>query len=112
MECANRVRHRLLLWALSLRQRLNHSHALPPLAMARPPQPGWTRWVRGGRSDRDEDIPPALLHLVERPDVRHAALDVALRRACRHRRVRQPLFPYAWRQDRSDARVRAALGDL
>src|SRR5262245_12514416 len=51
-------------------------------------------------ANRDETFLSALLHLVERPDLRHPVLDLALRRAGRARRVRQPLLPYARRQDR------------
>src|SRR5262245_36581379 len=59
-----------------------------------------------------EDISPALLHMVERPDLRNAGLDVALWRTRRRGRVRQPLLPDPRRQDRPEPRLRAALGDL
>src|SRR5262245_51322999 len=63
-------------------------------------------------SRADENVFSALLHLVERGDLRHAAVDLALRRARGRGRVWQPLLPHQGRQDRSDARLRAALGDL
>src|ERR1700674_415767 len=71
-----------------------------------PPSPRTQPWTA------DEDFPVALLHLVERPDLRHPGLDLALWRARRRRRVRQPLFSHPRRQDRRRARLRAALGDL
>src|ERR1700676_2799016 len=91
-------------------------------------QRGWTRGNRAGMygarrrppadlskpdsPTRHEELPAALLHLVERPDLRHAAVDRALRGAGRRGRVRQPLLPHQGPQDRSDAGFRAALGDL
>src|ERR1043166_6700066 len=44
---------------------------------------------------RHENVLPPLLHLVERPDVRHPAVDVALWRAGGRGRIRQPLLPHA-----------------
>ena len=63
-------------------------------------------------STGDEDLPAAPVHLVERPDLRHPILDLAVRRVRRHRRVRQSLLSHQGRPDRSDAGFRAALGDL
>src|SRR5712692_7789641 len=60
----------------------------------------------------DENVLPALLHLVEWGDLRHAAVDLALRRVRGRGRIRQPLLPHQGWQDRSGARLRAALGDL
>src|ERR1700730_12931805 len=60
----------------------------------------------------DENVSPALLHLVEWGNPGHVAVDLAARRARRRRRVRQSLLPRQGRQDRSGARLRAALGDL
>src|SRR5215813_11312048 len=60
----------------------------------------------------DENVFSTLLYLVERGDFRHAAVDRALRRVRGRGRVRQSLLPHAGRQDRSGARLRAALGDL
>src|SRR5262249_40272506 len=64
------------------------------------------------QSLRAEALSAALLHLVEWPDLRHAAVDLALRRARGRGRVRQPLLPHQGRQDRPVAALRAALGDL
>src|SRR3954471_14348280 len=66
----------------------------------------------GLESARDETVFAEVFHLVERPDVRHAIVDLALRRTGRQGRAGQPLLPHPWRQDRSDAWVRAALGGL
>src|SRR6476469_3684406 len=60
----------------------------------------------------DENVLPALLYLVARGDLRHAADDLALRRVRGRGRIRQPLLPHQGWQDRSFARVRAALGAL
>src|SRR5262245_54471509 len=60
----------------------------------------------------NENLLDALLHLVERPDLRHPAVDVALWRAGRRGRARQPLLSHPRRQDRPGAALRAALGDL
>src|SRR5690606_24837389 len=80
----------------------------------------WTLRLGGGKSgpdhrdsvSGDEGFPAPASHLVERPDAQHPGLDLALWRACRHRRIRQPLLPDQGRQDRSGAWLRAALGDL
>src|SRR5215471_6521436 len=66
----------------------------------------------GFRPHEDERLLAALLHLVERSDLRHPAVDRALRLVCGHRRVRQSLLPDQGGQGRSDPRFRAALGDL
>src|SRR6476646_11084840 len=66
----------------------------------------------GLRKSAHENFLPAVLHLVEWPDLRHPALDLALWRTGRPGRVRQPLFPRPRRQDRSDLADGAALGDL
>src|SRR5208282_6027531 len=60
----------------------------------------------------DEGFPAAFFHLVEQPDVRNPIMDEALRRVRRRGRIRQPLLPDEGRQNRSDARRRATLGDL
>src|SRR5262249_60824443 len=60
----------------------------------------------------DENVFSARLYLVERGDLRHAGVDLALRRVRGRGRVRQSLLPHEGRQDRSNARLRAALGDL
>ena len=57
----------------------------------------------------NQDFLLALLHLVERPGSWHAGVDLALWRGGRRGRVRQSLLPHQGRQDRSDARLRAAL---
>src|SRR5215510_11185907 len=62
--------------------------------------------------DARNEFHASLLHVVERLDLRHAGLDQALWRVRRRGRVRQPLLPNAWRQDRSQPRLRASLGDL
>src|SRR5512139_2397229 len=59
-----------------------------------------------------ETVLPQALYLVEQPDLRHPALDLAVRRAGRPGRTGQPLLPDPRREDRSDPRFRAALGDL
>src|SRR6187455_2413628 len=64
------------------------------------------------RSSTNENVFPALIHLVERPDLRDTALDVAFRRVGRGGRVRQSLLSQPRRQDRSDTADGAALGDL
>src|SRR6478672_4365926 len=58
----------------------------------------------------DENVLPALLYLVARGDLRHAADDLALRRVRGRGRIRQPLLPHPRRPDRSGPRLRAALG--
>src|SRR5258708_9144107 len=68
--------------------------------------------ARCPRNLANENLLPAVLHLVERPDLRPPALALALWRAGRPGRVRQPLFPRPRRQDRPDAADGAALGDL
>src|SRR5205085_12095652 len=59
-----------------------------------------------------ETVLPQAIHMVERPDVWHAIVDVAVWRVGRHRRAGQSLLPHPGRQDRSDAAFLAALGDL
>src|SRR5215210_851928 len=59
-----------------------------------------------------ENLLPAAVHLVERPDLRHPAVDLALWRIRRRRRVRQPLFSRTRREDRPGTRLRSPLGDL
>jgi len=54
----------------------------------------------------------ALIHLVERGHVRHAVVDLPLWRVRRRGRVRTSLLPDQGRQDRSEPRFRATLGDL
>ena len=78
---------------------------------------GRGRWhvpisLQNPRTGPHENLLPAVLHLVERPDLRHPALDLALWRVGRPGRVRQPLLPYPRRRDRPDAADGAALGDL
>src|SRR5262245_36950402 len=41
-----------------------------------------------------EELLPKVLYLVERPDLRHPALDSPLWRICRRGRVRQPVLPH------------------
>src|SRR5665213_2147600 len=60
----------------------------------------------------NENLLSPLLHLVERPDLRDPALDLAVRRPGRPGRVRQPLLPDQGWQDRSDAADGAPMGDL
>src|SRR6266403_569952 len=60
----------------------------------------------------DETVSAQAFHVVERTDVWHAIVDLAVRRAGRTGRTGQPLLPHPWRQDRSVSRFRAALGDL
>src|SRR6185437_12804855 len=97
------------------------SEAEPRLLRSAPHnRPGWTiprpngiraaRHPRTGRSD--ETLSAQDLHMVERPDLRHPIMDLAVRRTGRRGRAGQSIFPYHWRQDRSRARLRAALGDL
>src|SRR5262249_36609137 len=64
------------------------------------------------RPKSHEAVFAEILHLVEWPDLWHAAVDLALRRTRRHRRPGQPLLPHSWWRHRSDARLRTALGDL
>src|SRR5262249_41252485 len=52
------------------------------------------------------------LHLVEQPDLRHAAMDLQVRRTRRRGRAGQPLLPHQGWRDRPDAALRAALGHL
>src|ERR1700676_613704 len=60
----------------------------------------------------DETVSAQAFHMVERRDFWHAIVDLALRRVGGRRRAGQPLLPHPRRQDRSLARLRAALGDL
>src|SRR5258708_33906931 len=60
----------------------------------------------------DETVSAQAFHMVEWPDLWHAIVDLAVRRAGGPGRTGQPLLPHQWRQDRSVARLRAALGDL
>src|SRR5438270_9750692 len=59
-----------------------------------------------------EAVSAEIFHLVERSDIRHAIVDVAIRRAGRPGRAGQPLLSDQGPQDRSDARLRTALGHL
>src|SRR3954447_1243323 len=59
-----------------------------------------------------ETVFPETFYLVERPDVWHAIVDVAVRRTGRRGRAGQPLLPHQRRQDRREPRLRTALGDL
>src|SRR6266567_3591379 len=81
----------------------------------------WTSYRHDGRTalgagiqhdQDDQDLPAALLHLVERHHVRHPIVDLGLWRIGRDRRVRQSLLTNPRRQDRPDAPVRAPLGGL
>src|ERR1700739_3068029 len=76
-------------------------------------------WSGGMASERKanrarpyETILPETLHLVEQPDLRHAALDLAVRRVGGRGCPGQPLLPDSRRCGRSDPAFRAALGDL
>src|SRR5258705_2137732 len=60
----------------------------------------------------DEAVSAENIHLVERPDLRHAIVDVAVWRTGRPGRAGQSLLSQQGPQDRSDARFRAALGGL
>src|SRR5258707_4118213 len=60
----------------------------------------------------DETVSAQGFHMVEWPDLWHAVVDLAVRRAGGPGRTGQPLLPHPWRRDRSLARLRAALGDL
>src|SRR5947207_12096075 len=84
--------------------------SVPTGGMTAPPSAMPQNSVRP--SNDSWDLLHALLHLVERSNAQHAAVDAPLRRACRRGRVRQPLLPHQGRRDRSLARVRAALGHL
>src|ERR1700730_5739758 len=57
----------------------------------------------------DETVSSQDVHMVERPDLRHAIVDVAVRRTGRRGRAGQPLLSHQGPQDRSGARLRAAL---
>src|ERR1700730_9042125 len=59
----------------------------------------------------DETVSAQAFHMVERRDFWHAIVDLALRRVGGRRRAGQPLLPHPRRQDRSLARLPAALGD-
>src|SRR5260370_14112482 len=60
----------------------------------------------------DEAVSAQAIYVVERPDLWHAIVDMAVRRNGRPGRAGQPLFPHPRWQDRSLARLRAALGAL
>src|SRR5215211_7952915 len=64
------------------------------------------------RPSPHEAVSAEIFHLVERPDVRHAIVDLAIRRTGRPGRAGQQLLSHQGAQDRSDARLRAALGGL
>ncbi len=70
------------------------------------------RLVLSNRPGPHEAVSAQIFHLVERPNVWHAIVDVAVRRAGRPGRAGQPLLSHQGPQDRSDARLRAALGGL
>ncbi len=57
-----------------------------------------------------ETVPAEILHLVERPDLWHAIVDLAVRRAGRPGRAGQPLLPHQGRRDRSDAGISSGAG--
>src|ERR1700732_4233885 len=59
-----------------------------------------------------ETVFSQIIHMVEWQDLRHPIVDVAVRRTGRRRRRGQSLLPHQGSQDRSVARLRAALGDL
>src|ERR1700716_4763800 len=59
-----------------------------------------------------ETVSAQAFHMVERPDLWHAIVDLAVRRTGGRRRAGQPLLPHQGPQDRSVARLRAALGGL
>src|SRR5690348_9100665 len=59
-----------------------------------------------------ETVLSQALHVVERPDLRHAAVDVAIRRARGAGRAGQPLLSDGRWQDRSGSAFRASLGHL
>src|ERR1700731_4572769 len=60
----------------------------------------------------DEAILAQNVHMVERPDLRHAIVDLAVRRTGRRGRAGQPLLPHQGRQDRSHAPLPTPLGGL
>src|ERR1700722_1185135 len=88
----------------------------------RGPCPGlyWTIRPAGGirtatllePASANEAVFSQIIHVVEWPDLRHPIVDVAVRRTGRRRRRGQSLLPHQGSQDRSIARLRAALGDL
>src|SRR5258705_13780536 len=60
----------------------------------------------------DETVSAQAFHMVEWPDLWHAIVDLAVRRAGGPGRTGQPLLPHPWRQGRSLRRLRAGLGGL
>src|ERR1700730_1005971 len=59
-----------------------------------------------------ETVLSEAIHMVERRDLWHPIVDLAVRRVGRNRRAGQSLLSHPRRQDRSDPAFRAALGDL
>src|ERR1700737_181406 len=59
-----------------------------------------------------ETVSAQAIHMVERADLWHTIVDMAVRRTGRRRRAGQPVLPHPRPQDRSVAWLRAALGDL
>src|SRR5580658_4181445 len=105
------IRAALNSWLKRLRQRLVSSVSKLDRVAARWHQAA-VKHARLRRASGDEKLPAAVFYLVERPDLRHSVVDEAPWRIRRRRRIRQSLLPHQGRQDRSDARPRAAVGDL
>src|SRR5580704_15903799 len=105
------IRTALNSWLQRLRQRLVSSMSKLDSVAARWHQAA-VKHARLRRASGDEKLPAAVFYLVERPDLRHPVVDDALWRIRRRRRIRQSLLSHNGGQDRSDARPRAALGDL
>src|SRR3978361_1994391 len=78
------------------------------------PRPRWhqDRSVYSNPARPDETVSAESLHMVERPDLWHPVVDMALRRTGRRGRAGQSLLPHQGPQDRSDGRLRTALGSL
>src|SRR5580658_5372443 len=92
------IRAALNSWLERLRRRLVSSMPKLDRVAARWHQAA-VKHARLRRASDDENLPVTLLHLVERPDLRHASVDEALWRIRRRRRIRQSLLSHQGRQD-------------